>query len=285
MSRTGNGIGHLISRLVLSILLVFFLLGTVGSAFGVYLTASPSLLISQLEKQDAPQKAHDTLQTKFETAYNTTAVPAEVYMDVVTVDWMEDAMASWVKQHYELMHGAKLDPAIDYTALEASVTAYFEQFAEENNCEKDDTYTKKLEETIQNAENIVQNAVDVYHLQTMRKAGVWGKLQKFGAPLWIALFGCIALSVLCIVLLRRSRTCYWIGTSLFADGVLLTVPAAWVLGTSVIARFSLKEPAVYAVFTGTLTALTQMVLTVGIVMLAMGLALWIGSVLRNRSRT
>lgn len=285
MSKNKSGAGGLLLRLVLSILLVFTLLGTVGGVLGRYVTASSSLLVSQLEKQNAPQKAHDSLQSKFDMEYNTTAVPSEVYMDVVTVAWMEDAMELWVIGNYSQANGNKTDPSIDFTPLEESITAYFEQYAAENNCEKDETYTEKLSETIANAKAAVQDAVDVYHIQTMKDAGIWGKVFDHRNLLTLLAVVCGVLSLVLAGLLvcLKDRPCYWIGTSLFADGVLLTVPAAWVLGSSVISRFALKEPAVYAVFTGTMTALVQAVLIVGIVLLAAGLVLLVGSVLRRNT--
>lgn len=279
MSRTVSGTGTLISRLIFSILLVFTLLGTVAGTIGAVVTASPALLVSQLEKQDAAQKAHDTLQTSFNTAYNATAVPAEVYMDVITVDWMADAMENWVTANY-----AGNENSLDFTALEKSITDYFEQFAEDNHYEKDDAYTTKLEETIADAKTTVQSAVDAYHIQTMQKAGIWAKLDKVKLPLVAVAVGCGVLSIVLILLLLKNRPCYWIGSSLFASGVLLTIPTAWILGASIITRFALKEPAVYAVFTGTMTALTQTVLIIGIVLLAIGLVLWVGSVLHGKKQ-
>ena len=85
------------------------------------------------------------------------------------------------------------------------------------------------------------------------------------------------LTVLLLVLLRNS---YWIGTGCFGAGALLTVGAGVVFGTGVIHRFVLKEAAVYAVVTGTMTALTTAVLVAGIVLLAIGVVLLVRRVRR-----
>lgn len=53
---SGMGKGGLLLRLILSILLVFSLLGTVGSAVGVSVLCGPSQLISQMHRHDAGQK-------------------------------------------------------------------------------------------------------------------------------------------------------------------------------------------------------------------------------------
>ena len=144
---SGMGKGGLLLRLILSILLVFSLLGTVGSAVGVSVLCGPSQLISQMHRHDAGQKVYDSLNTKFQNDYNTTAVPAEVYMDTISVDWLEQCMENKVTALY-----GKDSGDIDFSALESSITDYFEKYAEENNCAKDDTYNEKLRETIDNGE-------------------------------------------------------------------------------------------------------------------------------------
>ena len=54
---TSGGMGKLVLRLILSILLVFSLLGTVGCAVGISVLHSPSQLIAQMHKQNAGQKS------------------------------------------------------------------------------------------------------------------------------------------------------------------------------------------------------------------------------------
>lgn len=97
---SGMGKGGLLLRLILSILLVFSLLGTVGSAVGVSVLCGPSQLISQMHRHDAGQKVYDSLNTRFQNDYNTTAVPAEVYMDTISVDWLEQCMENKVTALY-----------------------------------------------------------------------------------------------------------------------------------------------------------------------------------------
>lgn len=114
---TSGGMGKLILRLILSILLVFSLLGTVGCAVGISVLHSPSQLIAQMHKQNAGQKVYDSLQTRFTTDYNTTAVPANVYMDAISVDWLEQCM----EQKLTALYGADSD-LLDFSALESSIT-------------------------------------------------------------------------------------------------------------------------------------------------------------------
>ena len=87
------------------------------------------MLISQMHRHDAGQKVYDSLNTKFQNDYNTTAVPAEVYMGTISVDWLEQCMENKVTALY-----GKGSGDIDFSALESSITDYFEKYAEENNC-------------------------------------------------------------------------------------------------------------------------------------------------------
>ena len=262
---SGMGKGGLLLRLILSILLVFSLLGTVGSAVGVSVLCGPSQLISQMHRHDAGQKVYDSLNTRFQNDYNTTAVPAEVYMDTISVDWLEQCMENKVTALY-----GKGSGDIDFSALESSITDYFEKYAEENNCAKDDTYNEKLRETIDNGEKVISDATDLLRTETLQKSGYLSKLHKLRTLTFAGEGVCGVLTVLLLLLLRNR---YWIGTGCFGAGALLTAGAGVIFGTGVIHRFVLKEAAVYAVVTGTMTALTTAVLVSGIVLLALGVVL------------
>ena len=194
---TSGGMGKLILRLILSILLVFSLLGTVGCAVGISVLHSPSQLIAQMHKQNAGQKVYDSLQTRFTTDYNTTAVPANVYMDAISVDWLEQCM----EQKLTALYGADSD-LLDFSALESSITDYFEKYAEENHYVKDDTYNEKLQETIDNGEKIISDATDLLRKDTLQKAGYLSKLEKLRTLTFAGAGVCGVLTVLLLLLLR-----------------------------------------------------------------------------------
>lgn len=286
MKQRPQSVGKTLVQLLLSLVLIFSILAAVAGGIGVFLTASPSLLLSQLERQQAPAKTRSALESYYQTEYNATAVPPEVYLDVLSENWLRDAMELKITAAYDKLHGKNTAAQPDYSALEQSITDYFETYAAENGYEKDDSYTQKLENTIQDAEKKVDSVIDVYHLGTLEKAGIWHKVQVLSKPLWLLFGGGVVLTlVLAAVLLAlRNHPLYWIGSGLFTDGVLLTLPAAAILGSGVISRFSLKDAAVYSVFTGTMKALVLGMLIFGGISLAAGLVLLIGSIARERSQ-
>ena len=281
MKHQTSGIRSLLLRLLLSFLLVFSLLGTVLGGIGTTVLVSPTQFLQQLEKQDAAQKVHDSLQSKFETLYNTTAVPSEIYMDVLTTEWLDQAMTAWIEDAYAVPDTV---PTLDHTAVDEAIRIYFEQYAEENDYEIDDTYTEKLTEITEDAADTIQDAVDVYHIAVMQDAGIWEKLLQYAALLEKITVGCCIISLLLLMglLLLRKQAAYWIGTSLFANGIILTIPAAYILGSGIIGQFALKEAAVYAVFTGLMETLTDWILGFGIAACVLGLLLWTGSMLRTK---
>ncbi|WP_294403538.1 hypothetical protein [uncultured Ruminococcus sp.] len=286
MKQRPQSVGKTLVQLLLSLVLIFSILAAVAGGIGVFLTASPSLLLSQLERQQAPAKTRSALESYYQTEYNATAVPPEVYLDVLSENWLRDAMELKITAAYDQLHGKNTAAQPDYSALEQSITDYFETYAAENGYEKDDSYTQKLENTIQNAEKKVDSVIDVYHLGTLEKAGIWHKVQVLSKPLWLLFGGGVVLTLVlaAVLLVLRNHPLYWIGSGLFTDGVLLTLPAAAILGSGVISRFSLKDAAVYSVFTGTMKALVLGMLIFGGISLAAGLVLLIGSIARERSQ-
>ncbi len=280
-SAAGRAVQWMI-QILLSILLTFSLLGTLGCGMGIYLVHTPHALLSQLEKQDAPAKVRSALEIQFAQEYNTTAVPPEVYLDVLTEDWLAHTMETYVTEHYS----TNKDPnAIDFTVLEQSIIDYFEAYAAENSYEKDETYQTKLDETITHAENTVETAVDVFHLQTMSRAGILEKLLGMEFLLWIGLVLCGILTIgLLAMMLAVSRRLYFLGVSSFSAGLLLTVPTAVILAGGYIARFALKDAAVYAVCTGLMHDLVVCLLAFGVGFLAIGVALIGISVVHTRQK-
>ena len=87
-------------------------------------------------------------------------------MDAISVDWLEQCM----EQKLTALYGADSD-LLDFSALESSITDYFEKYAEENHYVKDDTYNEKLQETIDNGEKIISDATDLLRKDTLQKAG------------------------------------------------------------------------------------------------------------------
>lgn len=284
-----DGFGRrLLLRVLLTILLTFTVLGTLISSYAGYLLSSPQVCITQIEKQNVAEKVYDNIESYFTSQYQTTAIPPETYLDVITEDWVADQLANRVRSEYERLNNADSLYHLDMTDLEIAVTQFFSDYAEEINYPKDAVYEEKLQETIEKARAELTAQLDVYHFTTMQNANI---LQKFIGKqnyLWLLCGGCGILSVLLLVILvlleRKGEwgKFYFPGCALLMNGVFLTVPTAWILATSYFSGLAIKVPAVYAAFTGVLYHCTRVGLAAGIVLLVLGLAAVSGSTIAKR---
>ena len=284
-----DGFGRrLLLSVLLTILLTFTVLGTLISGYAGYLLSSPQICITQIEKQKVAEKVYDSVESYFTAQYQTTAIPPETYLNVVTEDWIADRLEEQVTAEYEILNGSKLAYELDMTDLEAALTQFFSDYAEEINYPKDAVYEEKLQETIEKAKEELTTQLDVYHFTTMQNANILQKFTGKQTYLWLLCGGCGILSVLLLVILvlleRKGELgkFYFPGCALLINGVFLTVPTAWVLATSYFSGLAIKVPAVYAAFTGVLYHCTRVGLIAGIVLLVLGLAAVLGSTIAKR---
>lgn len=284
-----DGFGRrLLLRVLLTILLTFTVLGTMISGYAGYLLSSPQICITQIEKQNVAEKVHDSIESYFTSQYQTTAIPPETYLDVITEDWIADQLANRVQSEYARLNNADLLYHLDMTDLEAALTQFFSDYAVENGYPKDTVYEEKLQETIEKARTELTSQLDVYHFTTMQNANIFNKLIGKQIYLWLLCGGCGILSLLLLVILvlleRKGEwgKLYFPGCALLMNGIFLTVPTAWALATSYFSGLAIKVPAVYAALTGVLYHCTRVGLIAGIVLLVLGLAAVLGSTIANR---
>ena len=250
--------------------------------------SSPNVCLSQVEKQQAAAKIHDSVESYFTAQYQTTAIPAETYLNVVTEDWIAERLEEQITSEYQILNGAKLSYQLDMSDLEAALTQFFSDYAEEINYTKDSTYEQKLQETIDNAEAELTSQLDVYHFSTMRNANILSRLTGKQLYLWIACGVCGVVSLLLMgILMGLERNSEWgmlyfPGCALFINGVFLILPTAWVLATSYFSGLAIKVPAVYAAVTGVLYHCTRVGLVAGIVLAVLGLIAIVGSTIGRR---
>lgn len=268
MSKKSSGkTVNILLSIMASFLLVFAVIISYAGYLAGNIVSSPQFCISQIEEQQILQKVYDSLKSKLDLRYNSTAIPSEVYLNAITPEWLDSSIKEQVSSSYEQFDNPNATYSPDYTALEQSLTEYFEKYAGENNILKDEVYEKKLADTITEAKSLVNSSYDVYKLETMKKANIWNKVKKARDIVSKALPLCIiAMAILILILILLKNPIYWIGVSLFADGIILTIPTAWILSSSFIMRFSIKDPAIYSVVTGAMTSVTETVMTTGIIM-------------------
>lgn len=269
-----------ILSVLVCIILVFVIIGTTGMIM-TYKIYTAQYFRDQADKTNTYENAYNALIKEFSDNYSISNIPVEIYEKSFTKEWMRNAIDEKINSTFE-----KREADIDCSAVEKNITEYFEDYAHEVHVMKDETYDKKLAESIMYAEKTAMNAADVYSLDVMKRAGITAKVSSYVELARKYMYPCIGLAIiLLIILMILRRPVYWGGTALFASGVLMTVPTAVVLMNDMIQRFSLKNYMKYNLVTGVLETVTKNAMITGIVMLLIGLVMIIISIVYNDNKT
>ncbi len=244
-------------RILMTVLLTFALTGYLCSAAARTFTQA-EVYTEIIEEKDIAQKVHTALAKDFSEAYNTTAIPADVYMNAISTEWIEANMYARTEGWFAYLNdknAEKNTAEIDFTTLEESITTFFYEYAESIDYEPNDVFDEKLTETIQNAERKITNRMDAFYLETLHKSGITETAQTYLPYLTWLSRGLWALSLILIVALvlleRREnwRRIYWPGCGMFCSGILTAAVPIYILAADKIAGFAIKNPIVYTSIT------------------------------------
>lgn len=252
-------------RVIVCILTVFGIIGTFGVivADKVY---TAEYFKSQAGMTNTYENAYNSLMKRFADNYSISNIPIEIYEKSFTKEWMKASVDEKINSFFE-----NREAEINCSEAETNITAYFEDYAHDAHVIKDETYEKKLAESISYAQKTALNEADVYSFDVMKRAGITAKTSRAMALVRKYKYACIGvLAVLFIILILLKRSVYWIGTALFSAGVLMIIPSAIVESNSMIQKFSLKDFTTYTLVTGTMESLVGIVLKTGIIMTAIG---------------
>ncbi|MBR1822977.1 MAG: hypothetical protein IJ779_01950 [Ruminococcus sp.] len=269
---------------VLTILLTLVLAALYITLYADRCISTEDFMKQQVQATDTYNNAYDSLMKKFSDSCGETSIPVEVDEKAFSRDWMKSHIDKRISVGFADFDGEG-EMEYDFTAVEKSLTEYFEEYARTNHVIKDETYEKRLAESIANAEKTAVSAVDVYHLETMKSSGIWsdiGTARNIIPRLKTALIAAAAVIAVLILLLKNFF--YWIGTALFASGCILSVPTAIVKFSGYIMRFAVKDHTAYNLVTKTLTAVNGNVLISGLGMAAVGIIMIIIGIIIRRHK-
>jgi len=283
-----KGIVRILLSLLVSILLVFSFIGVFAVLMTEHVSASSDYFTGQLEKTGTYANAYSGLMKKFDEISAQTSVPADIYKSSVSEEWLAAAMNEKINGTFQQLDFECMIEEPDFSLLDEKLTGYFEEYALENHVIRDETYTARLDATIENAHSAVISAIDVFHISTIQKSGIWNKLVILRSRVPGVKPYVIAAAAVCIVLLIvLGNPVYWTGTALFASGLILTVPSALILASNVIMKFSVKEYTVFTLVTQMLRSLDKTVLITGVSMLSAGLIMTVTAIIfvKNKKET
>ena len=263
--------------LIISIILVFMIIASALTAI-VRINMTCSKSIQLFEANHIYSLITGELQKYFVTQYNTTGIPADVYMEALDEDYIRKVTNGYADAIFSSLTASdstNFDIPENET-LENNIRNFFSEYADKNNYEKDEVYEKKISSTIENVYRVTGNYCDVYKYSTLNEHGVLSKISKIFSRLGSLMTICIVATVFVVILLiianikRISCVLYWTGISSVIAGILGTVPTAWLLATDYFDSFVIKQPQVFKSFTGAMYALTGAVMAVHIAIMAIG---------------
>ncbi|MDE6781994.1 MAG: hypothetical protein K2J40_11155 [Ruminococcus sp.] len=275
--------------LILSVMLVFAVIATaLAAVVRTNVTAEKSIKLS--ERINIYSSVKGELQKYFGNQYNTTGVPANVYMDAVDEDYIRSITDAYTNALFTSLESGDvvlLETPPNKT-MENNIENFFSEYADSNGYEKDEVYNKKVAATTRNAYHVIENYCDVYKYGTIMEHGILSKASKVYSNLGKIMAVCTGALIFLVILLILvnikgiSGTLYWLGVSALIAGVFGTVPTAYLLGVNYFDSFVIKQPQVFRTFTSAMYGLTEAFMAVHIAVLATGVIFIVMYAVLNR---
>lgn len=267
--------------LIAAILLVFVLLGVSGIVV-VRNFADSARLIQIAEDNGITEKILTSLEKNYKLKYNETGIPSEVYMEALSEQYINSAVEKYITDGFAVLEGDSA--ASTFTApvneeLESSIEAFFSDYAEQNDYEKDENYEKKLESTITSAYSMIGDSCDVYKLNMMNKEGILKKASPvYGMIGAITAILLTAAAVLLLVILlinikQIKQWLYWAGTALLTAGIIGVVPGIYFSSSDFFDGFVIKQAQIFTAFTKLMYSAADSFLTNQVILIVAGAVL------------
>jgi hypothetical protein rflaF_10940 len=268
--------------LILSVILVLCFISSIAVII-VDINVTRNNAVSLAEKKELASKSMSQIEKSFKEKSGSTGIPASVYTDAIDEEYVKKSIEAYIDSAFKLFSapdgGNGYSPQLDVNSkLDASIESFFNEDAEKNGYEKDETFYNKLDATKKNAYKIIGNNCDVYKIKSLYSHGVFPKISKLynmRPLLTFASTGAVVLLILFILAINRKDKkafLYWTGISAIISGVLGTVPSAYLLATKYFNSFSIKQPQVFAAYTGAMYKITEAFMAASIALTVVGIS-------------
>ena len=254
-------INHYFPNLILSVIFVFSFIGLSLTTEAKDKLLSSSFYISSAEKHDIYLRVTNHADDYFTKSYAVSGIPAEVYMDGLDDKTIKDAVDGKIENFFDYVSGksSKIEETeIDFSVLEKNLTDYFSEFAEENNVEVNEDFTKQLDKTIETAESEIDSFTNIYMMDYMEKAGIPQTLRKVYPIIAAAPFvfmGVLLVGLVILILLNRKNlrfVFYWISTLGICASVIILIPCIILKYSDYFSRLVMRNDYIYYAVTGLL---------------------------------
>lgn len=272
--------GAYVVSVILSVFLVFGLLGSAAAVIAD-IQLNPKACTELAVRNDIPHKVYTELEKYYTDKYNSSGIPASVYMDAIDEAYLKTVVDSCITAGFESLDsgGSFVNAIPKNQALEDSIDKFFNDYADEIGYEKDSAFEKKLSVTKSSAYTLIGSYCDAYKFSAMSSHGVLSKLSKLYRHRGLLTADIIGVTLIVLLLImlvnfRELRTVlYWSGISCIVGAVLGIVPCLYLIAAKYFNSFTIKQPQVFTVYTQTLYRLTGAMLAAMIATLIVGIAL------------
>lgn len=246
-----------IPSLLLTVLIVFGMLGTSALLLAGRL-AKPDTLMKLAEDKGIVSMVKDELTEHFEDNYNQTGVPAEVYTQSLTDEYISKLIGINISAGFNKLDGGVFDnkTGTENPGLEKSITDFFNDYAEKSGYVMDEKYEQNLADTIENAYSVIRKYCDVYKFETINNEGIFDKaggIYRSIGKLTAAAAGVTLLLVIVLLVVNLkavSAVLYWTGVSAFVSGIIGIIPCVYLNAVNYFDAFTIKQPYIFTAFTG-----------------------------------
>ncbi|WP_297955810.1 hypothetical protein [uncultured Ruminococcus sp.] len=266
--------------LIISVIFVFLLIAS-SALLLVDINISSSKLKNLAAKNDLESKIYTELNKYYTDKYNTTGIPADVLMSSISNSYLKRVEEVYIDAAFDALgENGKMSVRIPgNTMLEENLDQFFNDFADENNYEKDDNFELKLRSTKDAAYKTIGSYCDVYKFSAMSDHGVLSKLSgiyRYRIPATAAVLTSAAVMIILLVIINRKKkvtTLYWCGISAIISGILGGAPSIYLIATRYFDSFSIKQAPVFAAFTSAMYKYTEAFMAVQMALIVVGISL------------
>lgn len=247
---------------VISLLFVFTLVGT-ASGLTVSRYANEEKVVEIADEKNITGMIREQLEKYFSQRYSSTGIPADIYMDALSDEYIHSVMESKIQSGFAALSGTDKPAEISCPELEKAISGFYSDYAESIGYEKDAKYDEIVAKAKNNAYSVINDYCDAYKLSALEKHGVISKispLYRHMGQLVIAVLGAAAVMLILLIIVNRrslSAVLYWSGASALLAGVIGFIPCRYLLSTDYFGAFTIKQAQVYTAYTGAMKTVTE----------------------------
>lgn len=262
---------------LISIILVFTMLGTAVCVIADKVVLNENTCIKIIDEKDLTSKTRSYIEKTFREKYNSTGIPAEIYMESISDEWLDGVIKDRISNAFlYVKNKSEYSKDIDFNTLDAGITKFFENYADENGYVKDSSYNDKLKKEIDTAHKIINSSLDIFKTDTLYENGVFNQVRRYTGYLEKLNYLFIIADVVCIIILlllcmKNIRDIfYWSGISFIISGIIGLIPCVYITSSDYFDSFVIKQEQIFTAFTTFMYRITDSFTVFEIALLAVG---------------